>query len=204
MLKETFFNLLSDYRAEEVLISKFWNEIEQHHSSKNRHYHTLSHLENLLIELTEVKHIIDHWDTILFTLFYHDIVYNATKSDNEEKSAEFAAERMSQINVPELIIGNCVDQILATQKHLSNNISDTNYFLDADLSILGQDLEVYTTYFQNVRKEYSIYPNFLYKPGRKKALKHFLNMERIFKTDHFFGKFEFKAKSNLAYEFDNI
>jgi predicted metal-dependent HD superfamily phosphohydrolase len=41
--------------------------------------------------------------------------------------------------------------------------------LDADLSILGKDLDTYLAYTKMIRKEYSIYPDFLYKPGRKKG-----------------------------------
>lgn len=132
-----------------------------------------------------MKDKIEKWETILFTLFYHDIIYNVLKQDNEERSAEFAKKRMKQLNVPTEIIENCQAQVLATKKHLVNSISDTNYFIDADLSILGADCETYKIYALNVREEYSIYPNLIYNPGRKKVLRHFLEMERIYKTDFF-------------------
>ena len=200
MLKNTFINLIKNYSENDDLINDLWEEIEKYYSNKSRHYHTLSHLENLLFQLTEVKDKIENCNTILFTLFYHDIVYSAVKSDNEEKSAILAEKRMKQINVSTIEIENCKNQILATKKHLENSDSDTNYFLDADLSVLGQDVEVYTKYFQNVRKEYKIYPNLIYNPGRKKVLNHFLEMERIFKTDYFYQKFENQAKENLKME----
>ncbi len=79
-------------------------------------------------------------------MLYHDIVYSANKSDNEEKSAEFAAKRMKEINLSDDIFENCKSQILATKNHLSNSNSDTNYFIDADLSIFGQKEEVYKEY----------------------------------------------------------
>jgi len=75
-------------------------------------------------------------------------------------------------------------------------------FTDADLSILGQSWEVYFTYSKHVRKEYGQYPLFLYKKGRKKVLKHFLDMERIFKTDHFFELYEKHARVNLQRELE--
>jgi len=137
-------------------------------------------------------------------LFYHDIVYNALKSNNEEKSADLAKLRMETIKVPSSIIKNCELQILATKKHLLNSGSDTNYFLDADLSILGKDLKTYTDYSQNVRKEYAYYPSLIYNPGRKKVLKHFLEMNKIFKTDHFSKKYEIQAKANLSFEFNTL
>lgn len=97
MLRETFKQLISNYTDNEALMSDLWAEIESKYSSRKRHYHTLRHLENLLLELREVKNKIEKWDTILFTLFYHDVVYNVLKSNNEEKSAEFAEKRMNKI-----------------------------------------------------------------------------------------------------------
>ena len=195
---------MTNYTDDNRLTSDLWTEIEQNYSCKNRHYHTLSHLDNLLQVLLEVEDKIENWETILFTLYYHDIIYNALKLNNEEQSAELAEKRMKQINVPRKIIENSKAQILATKNHLDNSVSDTNYFTDADLSVLGQNLETYTTYYQNVRKEYSIYPNVIYNPGRKKVLTHFLEMERIYKTEHFFHKLEVQAKDNLNYELKTL
>jgi predicted metal-dependent HD superfamily phosphohydrolase len=45
-----------------------------------------------------------------------------------------------------------------------------------------------------------MYPDFLYKPGRRKVLTHFLEMERIFKSDHFYQKYEEQARKNLLFE----
>lgn len=200
MLKNIFFDLLKKYTDDESLVSKFWSEIEENYSGSKRHYHTLQHLENLLQILTPIKAKINDWDTLLFTLFYHDVIYNATKSDNEEKSAELAMVRMQTIGIESSQIEKCKAQILATKKHLPNSNSDTNYFTDADLSVLGQDWETYSNYYKNVRKEYAIYPNILYNPGRKKVLKHFLVMDRIYKTGYFYEEFEQKAKENLERE----
>ncbi len=200
MLKETLIQLLHHYAVKEDLPENYWREIQSQYSHPKRHYHTLQHLENLLAQLLPLQAQFQNWDTILFTLYYHDIVYNALKSNNEEKSAEWAEKRMLQIGVPKEMIETCKYQILATKKHLIDADLDTNYFLDADLSILGQDAETYTTYSHNVRKEYAIYPDLIYKPGRKKALQHFLAMDRIFKTDYFSETLEKQARENILME----
>lgn len=202
MLKETFIELLTNYTDNDLLTNELWTEIEKNYSSKKRHYHTLHHLDSLLAQLTEVKNEIQNWNTILFTLFYHDIVYNSLKSDNEEKSAELAEKRLKQISVSNDTIELCKNQILATKSHQISTNSDTNYFTDADLSILGQNWEIYTLYAKNVRNEYANYPDLVYNPGRLKVLNHFLLMERIFKTDFFNYKFETQAKLNLNKELE--
>lgn len=204
MLKETFIELLTKYTDNDSLKNELWTEIKKNYSSKKRHYHTLQHLDNLLSQLTDVKSEIQNWETILFTLFYHDIIYNAIKSDNEKKSAELAEKRMKQISVSNDKIELCKKQILATKTHIKSTDSDTNYFTDADLSVLGQNLETYLLYCKNVRKEYSIYPALVYTHGRKKVLNHFLSMDRIFKTDFFYNKFETQAKHNLQKEIESL
>lgn len=193
---------MKNYTDDSNLTNELWAEIEENYSSKKRHYHTLQHLDYLLAQLTEIKGEIHNWEAVLFTLYYHDIIYKAQKSNNEEKSADLAVKRMKQISVPNEVIESCKKQILATKSHTKSTDSDTNYFTDADLSILGSDWDTYSLYYKNVRKEYSMYPDLLYNPGRKKVLNHFLSMDRIFKTDYFFNKLENRAKENLQKEIE--
>jgi predicted metal-dependent HD superfamily phosphohydrolase len=158
----------------------------------------------LMRELERVREKILDWDAVLFALFYHDIIYNALKGDNEEQSAELATERMTTLGVPEERVKKCRAHILATKKHEVSADMDTNLFTDADLSILGKEWEVYEAYCKNVRLEYSIYPDLVYKPGRKGVLKHFLQMERIFKTEHFFTLYEQQARLNIKRELEEL
>lgn len=202
ILKETFVGLLKNYTKDEQLIASLWREVEAYYGDPLRHYHTLDHLENLLFEITAVKEKIKNWEALLFTLYYHDIIYDASKQNNEDESAHFAVKRMKEIAVSEAIILTCTEQILATKSHLISTDQDTNYFTDADLSILGQPWEKYAKYYTNIRLEYQIYPDVQYHSGRKKALTHFLSMDRIFKTDYFYNRFEVRAKENLKREME--
>ncbi len=202
MLKSTFFHLLNHFTEDTLLQKELWAEIERGYTSSKRHYHTLLHIENLLKQLNEVKTEIQDWNTLLFSLYYHDLVYNTLKSNNEAQSAALAEKRMAQLSIPAPSINACKNQILATKTHLLSSDPDTNYFTDADLSVLGQPWETYLEYAQNVRKEYAIYPDFVYNPGRKKVLAHFSEMDYIFKTAFFRAKFELQAKENLKRESD--
>lgn len=201
-LREQWFSLAQRYSPDATLVSQLWGEIAKNYSDKKRHYHTLEHLENLFAELEIVRAHIGEWDVLSFSVFYHDVIYNVKKHDNEEQSALFAAERLRKLNVPEAMIVQCAAQINATKSHTVSDDPDTNLFTDADLSVLGKPWALYENYFRQVRKEYSIYPDLLYKPGRKKVLRHFLEMKRIFKTDLFFAKYEQQARENLERELE--
>lgn len=200
MTKEIYITLAHKYCDDEELVLLCWNEIEVHYSKSNRHYHNLNHLMDLYAQLSDLKNGISDWDTLLFSLFYHDVIYNSRKQNNEEKSAELAVKRMLQLGLPPEKVSKCKDQIIATKSHQEAADPDTNFFTDADLSILGRDRDTYRTYCANIRKEYAIYPGFIYNKGRKKVVRHFLEMERIFKTKEFFERFEMQARDNLEKE----
>jgi predicted metal-dependent HD superfamily phosphohydrolase len=202
MLREEFFELGLKYSDNSILVDECWLEIQTQYSNKKRYYHNLEHLDNLLSQLKLVRAYIQNWDTVLFTLFYHDVVYNSLKADNEEKSAQLAEKRLRLLEVPISKIELCKNQILATKNHLSSNNNDTNYFTDADLCVLGLSWDAYSGYYTNVRKEYSIYPSFIYNLGRKKVLNHFLSMNRIFKTDFFYDRFEVNDRINIKREIE--
>ena len=200
MLKQTFINLVSEYTDSQYVINDLWFDIEKRYSSRKRHYHTLAHLENVLLELLPLRSQIENWNVLLFSLYYHDIIYSSLKANNEFKSAEHAENQLSQLSISKSEIELCKQHILATKLHEFSDHNDTNYFTDADLSILGKNWNSYRLFFLNVRKEYAFFPTYLYNKGRRKALNHFLEMEQIYKTDFFYKKYEIQAKENLQKE----
>jgi len=201
-LKKEWNTLASSYTEDNNLVSNLWTEIEDHYCSKNRHYHNLSHIYNMLIQAEEIKTIIVDYDAFRFSIWYHDIIYKATKKNNEEKSAEFAKKRLKSINFDQKQLKNVEKLIKSTQKHdiVSDDNDDNAYLLDIDLSILGAQWDVYHLYIQNIRKEYAIYPNMIYKKGRKKAMHHFLERRPIFFTKLYRDKFEAQARFNIEKE----
>jgi predicted metal-dependent HD superfamily phosphohydrolase len=203
-MKQIFFQTASQFSTDEALILGLWQELEQNYTHKNRHYHTLRHIECVFEALKAHQKEIQDWESMVFAVFYHDAVYHVFKKDNEEKSAELAEKRLRSLHFPEPRIGLCKKHILATKKHTTSPNSDTNLLTDADLSILGADWVVYSEYTQQIRREYAVYPDPLYRPGRKKVLLHFLEMESIFKTAAFREKLEGKARENILNEISLI
>lgn len=197
--QQAFMETLKLYKADDARTVKLWNEIHKKYTSSKRHYHNLNHLGHLLRELLPVKNNISDFGLIVLSVAYHDIIYNTFRHDNEERSARLASRRLTPfLQKPD--IEKCKSQILATKAHQSSPDPDTNYFTDADLAILGSDGQEYMKYTQLIRKEYSFYPAAIYNKGRRKAILHFLEMERIFKTGWFFEKYEKKARQNLQEE----
>jgi len=203
-LRERFLQNGLLYTHDLHLIEVFWSEIEKRYTEKGRHYHNFDHLKNMFSELDKVKDEIKRYDIISFSVFYHDVIYDASSKSNEEKSARFSEKHLQQIDAEVGFIEKISQQIMATKFHEESGDNDTNYLVDADLSVLGQEPENYKDYTQKIRKEYSIYPDFLYNPGRRKVLRHFLESESIFKTEYFREKYEQQARKNILSEIEYL
>ncbi|WP_119792236.1 HD domain-containing protein [Flavobacterium anhuiense] len=197
-LKEIYSDLLLNIGFSANEIQQNWLDLEKAYSKKSRYYHNLTHLKEMVDSFEIYKDKLQKPDEILFSIFYHDFIYSASKKDNELKSAEYALSILSENSIlnKQLVF----DAICATQQHQQNAIEDINWLIDFDLKILAKDWEDYQIYFDQIRKEYRIYPDFLYKPGRAKALKHFLENNFIFQTNEFRNLYEEKARINIEKE----
>jgi len=197
-LQKIYSELLSNIGFSANDIQQNWIDLEKAYSKKSRHYHNLTHLKEMIVSFEKYRDQLQNPNEILFSIFYHDFVYSASKKDNELKSAEYALAILSEnINLNKQLV---FDAICASQQHQQNEIEDINWLIDFDLKILAKDWDDYKIYFEQIRKEYRIYPDFLYKPGRAKALKHFLENEFIFQTEEFRNLYEEKARANIEKE----
>ena len=195
--------VVSTYESNTEKQLSLWSELEKHYSTSKRHYHNLTHLESLTQQLIPFQSRFESWDVIVLAIAYHDVIYNVRKNDNEEKSAEYALQRLKGISFPDPLTQRCASIILSTKKHQRGDF-ETNLFTDADLSILGSPPTDYKTYTLQIRKEYRVYPDFLYNTGRKKVLNHFLNMDKIFKSQEFSERHEHQARLNLSEELKTL
>ncbi len=181
---------------------EIWDLIVKQYSEKHRTYHNLSHLYNML-HLAEImqQHVLSP-KSLELSIWFHDIIYDPSQKDNEAKSAELAKKCLSTID--EDVLDLVCTYILSTTKHRTLlDDKDNKLFLDIDLAILATDPKTYQRYSKAIRKEYKRYPNFLYRIGRKKVLRSFLNRPAIFFTTWFHEKYESIARQNLQWELQN-
>lgn len=187
--------------AGDELVDQAWTKILNAYSSKGRYYHTIRHIAQMLDASEKYSDKLHDIRNIQLSIFYHDIVYVATKNDNEEQSALLASSELKLFKLSENEINKCSLYINATKGH-NSTVDDTDlaYFLDFDLEKLGAPWAEYEEYTKQIRQEYKIYPKLMYNQGRKKVLKHFLALERIFKTLDYFELYEKQARKNLENE----
>lgn len=179
-----------------------WADLWKRYSEKGRHYHNPDHLAAMFRLFDRYRAVLLDPRAVALAIFYHDAVYKVTRKDNEEKSALLAAKKLKEAGFSGETIKLAEAHIVATKRHEMHPGShpDTAYLLDFDLAVLGASPEDYRDYAQQIRREYGIYPDLLYRPGRRKALEHFLERPHIYHTETFRQELEDRARRNIARE----
>jgi predicted metal-dependent HD superfamily phosphohydrolase len=203
-LRARWDKLCGKYCNDRDLIDRFFKEIERKYTSSRRHYHNLQHIQALLDLCDNYAAQLTDADVMAFSVFYHDIIYNVLRKDNEPRSAQLAVKRLQALSVPPEKTEQVKLFIEATKTHALTaavtHTGDLQLLLDFDMSILGVDWPAYEAYTQQVRREYRIYPDKIYYPGRKQFLQHCLQMEHIFQTPVFRDRYEARARENMVKE----
>ena len=196
------------YCDDKELTDRYFNEILRRYSASSRHYHNRTHIRSLLKFCEEYNSMLIDQEVVLFSIFYHDIIYNVLRKDNELRSAKLAVKRLKALQVPASTIEQVKLYIEATKTHAVTeavtHVGDLQFFLDFDMSILAARPSSYEVYAESVRKEYRIYPDKLYYAGRKQFLQHCLQAEFIFQTPTFRKIYEPYARKNIARELESI
>jgi predicted metal-dependent HD superfamily phosphohydrolase len=194
-------HLLELFGIEQIVAQKTYMQIVEVYSTPGRHYHTLTHIQQVLAVIQSLKNQVGDLPTVLFAAWFHDIIYDTQAVNNEEDSAEYAREFLTLLNIPSQIIIDVERLILSTKSHQAqSNDCDNQLLLDADLAILGSSQENYQEYMQAIRREYNWVPKKQYTVGRKIILKSFLQRPRIYWTDELFSLLEVSARENIQAE----
>ncbi|MEE9406731.1 MAG: hypothetical protein V3V28_01525 [Polaribacter sp.] len=203
-LYKDWIELAEKYCQDLSVLNTISIKIKKKYSERNRHYHNLQHIDTMLKLAKENASEIKDLDEVLFAIWFHDIIYKSRSKKNEEKSAKYLKKLLRKSKFKGLNNDKIDQLIMATKKHqiIVDTDLDNAFLLDFDLSILGKNWDVYQEYTQQIRKEYRMFPNFLYIPARKKVLQGFLNREKLFFTEKYQELFEEQARRNLQKELD--
>ncbi|MCS6820593.1 MAG: adenylyltransferase/cytidyltransferase family protein [Microscillaceae bacterium] len=149
-------------------------ELLQAWSEPHRYYHTLTHLQNLLtnIDLLKAKQAItqQEYAILVMAAFFHDIVYNPKRQDNEPQSVEFLRQRAS----PHPDLDTICQIILDTQTHQPNSYL-SELFIELDMKIVAKgDFQALLQWEKAIMKEYQYLDYGLYLTERKLFLEQLI------------------------------
>lgn len=178
-LHDSFRNLCKLSEIDFSTAEQIWKVIVEKHSEPQRFYHTLQHIHELYENYQRISSAIspDARSTVLWTIFFHDIVYDPLSKTNEEDSA-FLFKTLLQPYLANELVADVKHYILATKTHQESALSTTDenlrIFLDLDLGILAANAERYSQYAQQIRQEYIHFEDSAYRQGRSQVLLGFL------------------------------
>jgi len=204
-LKTKWFQLASGFSNDAGLIDRLFGPLDKAYRASGRHYHSSRHLETLLTLAEQCRKYLIAPELVEFAIWYHDAIYNPLKKDNEHRSAEWARKDLTSLGLTADEVEQVANWIGRTQNHMqreANECHDLQWFLDFDLTILGEHRHVYAVYMQQVRREYWMIPEPLYRKGRIKILGDFLASPELYRTPYFQESHEQRARRNLAYEIE--
>lgn len=173
------------------------------YSASGRHYHTLRHVQ-ILLDAVQAEAATLHDSTVVqLAVWFHDAVYDPLRDDNETRSAELASEFLAKTTLSDSQQQRVAFLIERTKDHTQTqpgDDTDLQLFLDADLGILGTAEINYWQYARQIRQEYRLVPDTLYKKGRSKVLEKLLNTPVLYRTAAYRTRLDAAARHNLQAE----
>src|SRR5215467_12233913 len=90
-------------RPMSLIDGKLRDELVRAYVAPERHYHNLAHIEDMLSLMRSCANTLSDLQSVEAAIWFHDAVYDTRRHDNEEKSAELAAERLAGVLSPDRI-----------------------------------------------------------------------------------------------------
>jgi len=178
-----------------------WQIITAHYEAPGRFYHNLAHLADLYQWFDLYHAELTNPFCFEMAIWFHDLIYDPLRSDNEQQSARFATGLLRKWRSEPARIARVEQLILATDGHQPRSEHpDQPWFLDFDLSVLGSDPKRYDQYAQHIRQEYQMFSDEAYRVGRRQVIERLLERERLYLTEAFFAEMENQARENLSRE----
>ncbi len=200
----------------------------------HRRYHTTTHLAHMLgvIDVLDGEATAGPGRqrpeagaaAVRFAAWFHDAVYDiggrddAGDSDgdgdgngdssgptNEERSAQLAGEVLRAMGLPEPLTAEVARLVRCTADHRFDP-DDHNAALlcDADLAILGSEPRLYLRYAEQIRDEYRMVPDALFRAARAAILRGLLERPAIYHTSRARALYETSARANIAAELERL
>lgn len=175
------------------------------YSQPHRRYHTAVHVEHVLRTLEELSPLPGDMLSLQLAAWFHDAVYAPGRDDNEERSAFLARDTLELVGGSPALGTEVARLISLTATHdPAPDDRSGAVFCDADLSILGSSQGSYAGYAAAIREEFSLAPDVVFRPGRAKILRQFLQRPQLFHTPTGRERWEASARVNLQREIDEL
>ena len=185
--------------ASENAASALWTRLSTLYTEAHRHYHHLGHIESSLAEFDATG---SNHSLIEGAIWFHDVIYDPQRGDNEVASVAWFLDATSSWLDPQH--ATAITRLIeATDFRLPpSDDPESRLMVDIDLAILSASPEAYKDYCQAIRQEYAHVSDEAFRAGRAKVMAGFLERP-IYRTEWFIGR-EARARENIARELGRL
>ena len=162
-----------------------------------RLYHNLAHIRHCLNEFDSARQHSEHPDALEAAIWFHDAVYDSTRTDNEQRSADLARDVLRACGADAAFANEVADLIMVTLHDRPPRSRDGQLLADIDLSGLGQPPAGFDRDGDAIRNEYRHVPDPIFNAARVAMLRRFLDRPHIYYTAVFQDRYELTARANL-------
>jgi predicted metal-dependent HD superfamily phosphohydrolase len=181
-----------------VVPERAFEELVASYEEAHRAYHRFDHVIDCLRVFDTVASAADRPAEVEAAIWFHDVVYDPKRDDNESRSANLAAHVLRDAGVDEAAARRILELVLATRHEVPPKTQDERLVLDVDLSILGRSPPEFLAFEEQIRSEYQWVPADVFHERRAAVLERFSRREPLFYTAELRSRFESQARANLA------
>ncbi len=185
--------------ASESSAADLWTQLSALYTETHRHYHHLGHIASSLAEFDATG---SNKSLIEGAIWFHDVIYDPKRGDNEVASIAWFLDATSSWLDPQsaTVITRLIE---ATDFRLPpSDDPDSSLMVDIDLAILSASPEAYADYCQAIRQEYAHVSDEAFREGRAQVMAGFLERP-IYRTEWFIEREE-RARENIVRELGRL
>ena len=123
------------------------------YTGNDRHYHGIDHIAECLAELDSVRQLAHNPKAIEAAIWFHDVVYDGRRTDNEERSADLAEEQLKRLGCNQAFRAEVRRLILLTRHDRAPADIDGQLMVDIDLSSLARPADIFDHNSDLIRQE---------------------------------------------------
>ena len=177
-----------------------WAAVVEAWSEPHRSYHDLTHLAAVLGLVAQLDASASDPAAVRLAAWYHDVVYDPTRDDNEEISAQRARAGLRGLVSDERLAE--IERLvrLTATHHPEPGDDDGAVLCDADLAVLASPPEAYVAYASAVRTEYGHLSDEEFTAGRIAVLEQLLALPELYRLPAVTDDWTPVARANLGAE----
>jgi len=199
---ESFLSICQSLNVSEETSSEWMANINRQYSGENRYFHNVQMLEKKLDLIEEFAGEESFKNALVLSTFFQYYNYDVKRDLKRENCDEFKLFIDQSGIKDESLINDVLAMLQDDEAQPSeSSLTQIDLFNDLDLAILGSPPEEYSSYSQQLNKEYATES---YHKDRLKMLKTLLMIPNIYSNSKVREKFEETARSNIQREIEEL